>query len=192
MPEEAVNNLVEDEPHGEGLDDEEALPKAYLVSETRYSGPTHDDVRRMLQDAVKEHENGRLRSLIDDRCEKGILTLIKEARKFALETFRTPIFDVMELKAFKAFFTREADVLLDDKMYKLSESQHFIQGLFCHLIKSPTFTVLVLSLVKKHTERAIASEAKFIQNIIREILVKEEVTPPLPLISRSPEPSKTS
>lgn len=38
----------------------------------------------------------------------------------------------MEQAAVKAFFTGKADELLDDKIYKLDESQEFDQGLFCH------------------------------------------------------------
>lgn len=43
----------------------------------------------------------------------------------------------MEPAAANAFFPGEADELLDNKMYSLSESQDFTQDLVRHMINSP-------------------------------------------------------
>lgn len=67
----------------------------------------------------------------------------------------------MEQATVKAFFTGEADKLLDDNMYKLAESQYFAKGLARHLKKLSAFTVPIALFVKQQAEKVVASEANF-------------------------------
>lgn len=92
----------------------------------------------------------------------------------------------------KCVLQKGPNELLNDKMYKLGESQDFTLGLFRHLIKSSTLAVPVTHFVKQQSERDIVSKAKFGQDNIWETIVKEKFTSPLPLTSHSPETSKTS
>lgn len=90
------------------------------------------------------------------------------------------------------FFAGGDNKFIDDKISKLAKSEDFTQSLVRHLIRSSAFTTPVTRFVKKHAERAVASEAKFRQDISRKIPAKEEVVPPSPLTGCSIELSKTS
>lgn len=94
-------------------------------------------------------------------CNNVVLTCFEEAHDRAKRIVYTPVFDVMGQAAVKAFFTMGADELPDDLMYKLAESQNFIQVLVHHLRKLSRFAVPVARLVKKPDENAVASEARF-------------------------------
>lgn len=72
-----MDYLLEDKPKGEGIEDEETISANELVSEFCYDEPTYDAVRGMIQDALKEHGEEKLRRLIDDRSEKVVLALSK-------------------------------------------------------------------------------------------------------------------
>lgn len=98
----------------------------------------------------------------------------------------------MELVAVKAFFTRGADELFGDKLYKLAKSRDFKQSLVHYLIKSSTLAAPVILLVKQQNKKAIADEAKIRQDVGRDITVKEKITPPSPLTGWSLEAPKTS
>lgn len=67
----------------------------------------------------------------------------------------------MEQAAVKAFFAKRADGVLDDDMYRLSESRDFTQGLVFYLIKSLTVTVpvQVTLFMKQLAKNTVASEA---------------------------------
>lgn len=60
LPEKAMEDHVEQELHSEGLDEEEPMTENESSNESVYSGPTHDDVRRPILGAFKNHEQRRL------------------------------------------------------------------------------------------------------------------------------------
>lgn len=75
-------------------------------------------------------------------------------------------------------------------MYKLAESQDLTQGFVCHLIRPSNFTVPVGLFLRQWAKRPVASEAKFIKDMSREISVKEGITPSLLFTGRYREPIK--
>lgn len=135
MPEEAKDKNVADESQLEGFDEED-ISENELSSEIGYYGPTHDNVRRMIREAVIEYGEERLRRPIDDKCEKVLIALFQEAHDCAMNNVHTPTYEVTEQAAVKPIFTGGADKLLGEKMYRLTESQEFTQGLVHLLIKS--------------------------------------------------------
>lgn len=92
----------------------------------------------------------------------------------------------------KAFFTRGADELLDDKMWKLTESKEFTQGLSRYQIISSTFEELVTQFVEQQADKAVASETIFKQDMSPDVPVKEKTAAPSPLTGGSPESKKAS
>lgn len=60
-----------------------------------YREPTHDDVRRLILKALKEHEKGRLGRLIYDICKHMVLELFEKANQRGNENIYTPVFKVM-------------------------------------------------------------------------------------------------
>lgn len=83
-------------------------------------------------------------------------------------------------------------MLLDKKMYKHSESREFKQNFVRHLITPSTFTVPIAYFVGQKDGSAFISEIKFRQVKIREVSVKEEVTPPSLMIDCFSESARTS
>lgn len=61
LSEQAVDDHVEDDPHYESIVEEEPMPENELSNESGYSGPTYDDVGRLIREALYEHDNQRLR-----------------------------------------------------------------------------------------------------------------------------------
>lgn len=116
LPEQAVECHLEAESQREAIDSEEVMPKNESASRSGYDRLSHNDIRHIIQEALKEHEKDGLRRLIDDRCEKLVLALFERARKHALENVRTSIFEVIKQATRKNFFTGEADELLDNKI----------------------------------------------------------------------------
>lgn len=146
----------------------------------------------MNREAVEEHEEGRIRRLIDDRGEKVVLALFEEADDRTKRNDYTHIISVILKTTVKAFFNGGAVELLQDKLYSLAEFQDSTQDIVRHLIKSLTFSMPVTHFVKQQAERAAAYKANFRQDMILETPIIEEVTPPTPFIGCIPESSKTS
>lgn len=112
------------------------MPEKKTSSDSGYSGPTHDSVRRLICKSLKKLEQRRIGLLTNDKCKNVVLHLYDDAHEQAERTLHTPIFKVIEQVAVKSFFTREADTLLDEKIYKLAVSEDFTQDLLNNLIKS--------------------------------------------------------
>lgn len=96
-----------------------------MLSGSGYAGPTYDDVCRMIHVASKEHNNDRLKRLIDGGYEKSVLTFFEEAEERAKGYVDTSIFFLMKHNVIKDFFTGGTHELLYSKMYSLAESQDF-------------------------------------------------------------------
>lgn len=90
----------------------------------------------------------------------------------------TPIFEITEQIAVKTFFPTEADSLLDDKTYRITESQAFTHAFVRHLIKLSTVSVPLVRFVMQQTEKAVGGEAKFRHEVSQEIPFKKDITPP--------------
>lgn len=56
MPGQGVDDHVEDEPNMEGINADEPMPENESSNKSGYSGPTFDDVCRMICEALKERE----------------------------------------------------------------------------------------------------------------------------------------
>lgn len=99
--------------------------KRFLQNESRnksgYSEPAHRNGCRLFQEALEENDERRIKRLITSRCNSVFLALIEEAHGRIKRIIHTRIIQDMERVALKAFFTKEADELLDDKLYKLAE-----------------------------------------------------------------------
>lgn len=63
-----------------------------------------------------------LRRLLKDKYINVVPNLFKEAHRKSKRNVHTPVFNIMGQAAMKAFFTREADELHNDKIYKLANS----------------------------------------------------------------------
>lgn len=68
-----------------------------------------------------------IRCFDDSRGEKAVFARFKEAHLCANGVVHTPIFKVIEQAVVKDFLAAGTDVLLDDKMYKLTEFKDFSQ-----------------------------------------------------------------
>lgn len=89
-----------------------------------------------------------------------VLAVSEEPHKRFNGTVFTPIFEVIERAAVKAFITGGANELLGDTIYRLSRSEDFTQALVGQLITSSTFTAPVACFVRKQPEKFVAGEAK--------------------------------
>lgn len=49
--------------------------------ELGYGGPTHDVVRRLLCEALEEHEKPRIRLIVDDRWKNVVLDVFEGAHE---------------------------------------------------------------------------------------------------------------
>lgn len=81
-----------------------------------------------------------------------------DASERAKESVCTHSFVITEQADVKCFRAEEVEGLLDDKLYKLTESWEFTQGLFRHLLGSSTSTVLLTPFVKQQSESALSNE----------------------------------
>lgn len=109
-----------------------------------------------------------------------------------MDNFHKPIYEVMHLVAVKAFFLGGADELLNRKRDRRGEPRNFKQDLVLHVnILSGTVEPVTFS-VKQQAKRAVNSEAKLRQENIRNVAVKDDLTPPSPLTGRTRNSSKTS
>lgn len=151
---------VEEEPHDEGIDEEEPIPENKSSNESGYSGPTHDVDRCLILEALEEHEHWRLGPLIHEKCKNEVLTLLEEAHKRFRKPVSTSDWGTIEQEYFKTLFTGASVEVLYKTMYKLSESQDFTEVLVRHIIKSSTITVLSICFVKQQGEKALARGAK--------------------------------
>lgn len=145
----------------------------------------------MVLEALVEHEETRLRRLIDNRCNNVVLDLFEAIHKQTRRNVQAPLFAVMEDTVLKDFFTETVDELLDDKMDMLTMCQDCTKDLIHHLIKSSTFTMTESCSKKQQSEKGVAGEAKFRQYVNLKIAVGEEITPISPLKDCFPESSKT-
>lgn len=66
-------------------------------------------------------------------------------------------------------------------MYTLAKSQDFEQYLLRHIIKSSPFTVPVARFAMQQAERAVSRDARFRQENVLDVIVKEELTLQSPL-----------
>lgn len=98
-----------------------------------------------------------------------VLDLFEEAHEQAKTNVYTPAFEVIEQAYLKTFLFGDADDLLDEKMYRLAESKSFIQGLVHHLIQLSTSTVPVARFLGQQAKKAVASEARFRQDMSRRL-----------------------
>lgn len=135
LPGQAVDCDVDDKPNNDGIDEEKPMPENKSGSNSGYSTPTYGDVRHLIREALEEQDKRRLGILVDDKCKNVITVFFEEPHERAKRFVYTPVFEVIKQAAAKAFFTGGADWLLDDKIYKPTESHDFTQGLVCHLIK---------------------------------------------------------
>lgn len=89
--EEGVEDQVEDELQAEGINNKGSVPEKKLFNGSGYHGPTNENVRSIIQEALKEHGDDRLRQFICDRCEQMVLTHFRKVQESALKTKRTPM-----------------------------------------------------------------------------------------------------
>lgn len=68
---------VENEPNDEGIDKEERMPENDWSSESGYSEPTHDEIRRLIYESFKEQKERRLWHLIGKWCKKMVIDLFE-------------------------------------------------------------------------------------------------------------------
>lgn len=82
-----MNSHVEDEPQIEGVDDEDEMPENESTCESRYEEPTNDDVCRVMQDDFKDHEEGRLRHILNSRCKNVVFANFGELQDRAKDNY---------------------------------------------------------------------------------------------------------
>lgn len=74
----AVNHHREVEPQRVCSNKENPIPKKESASESDWKRLAREDLLRMVCEAVEEHKERKLRRLIDDRCEKVGLALLRK------------------------------------------------------------------------------------------------------------------
>lgn len=79
-------------------------------------------MRRLIFEAPEEHKDWRLERLIEDRCKSVVLAHIRNAHERAEKNFYSPVVRLAEPECRDKFYTRGADELLEDKMYRIAES----------------------------------------------------------------------
>lgn len=124
------------------------------LSESGYTGPTHDNVHRIIREALVKHKKDRLRHHIDDRCEKVVLDLFQEALERTMGNTQSSTYRVMQQAAVKAFFSGGADELLHQKMYKIAKSYGIKRVLVRHRTILSTFTLPVPHFVKQKAKKS--------------------------------------
>lgn len=82
-----------------GIGEEEVMSENEPASKSGYAGPPHDDVCRSIFEALKDHEEGRLRRFINDRCRKLVLTVLEETHECAKGIIYSPVLEVMKQNA---------------------------------------------------------------------------------------------
>lgn len=55
LPEKVVDDHVGDDPQNEGIDEKELMPKNESRNESGYRGPTLDDIRHSIREALEKH-----------------------------------------------------------------------------------------------------------------------------------------
>lgn len=146
----------------------------------------------MIRKANEEHEKGRLKRLIDNRCKRVVLVLFEKLMSEPEEISMHLSSKIMEWVSFNTFLNGVADVVLVNRTPKLAQSQDIRKSLVRHLIKSSIFTVLVARFVKKLAEIIVDSDKQFTTDLCRTVLVKKESAQPLPLAGHSPKTSNSS
>lgn len=96
LSEQDVDLHVEDEPQGEIINKENTFSENESTNESGYSGPTHKDVCRLIREALARHEERRLGHSSDNRCEKIVLALFREADERAKGNVYTPVLEVVK------------------------------------------------------------------------------------------------
>lgn len=56
------------------------MPENEPPNESSYTGPAHDEIRRIIRDALSEHKVDRRLHLIDDRCKKVVSLLFQKLK----------------------------------------------------------------------------------------------------------------
>lgn len=136
------------------------MPDSDSTNESAYSGPTHDNMCRMIRQGLEELEEKRLKHHIYDRRKKVVLALLEKAHEPPRGSIYTPVFQIVEQATVKVYFTVGTDEMLDDMINKLAGPHDSPRWLVPHLITSCTSAVLVTRFLKQKTEKSGASKAK--------------------------------
>lgn len=78
------------------MDGEESIPEKEIVSWSGYDGLTHCNVGSVIPEALKQHEENRLRHTVEDRCKKVVLALFEESQEYAKNNVYAPIFEFVQ------------------------------------------------------------------------------------------------
>lgn len=81
LPEQAVDNNVEDKLHNDGIEKEQKMLENESSNKSDYNGPTLDDGHRLIREALVEREEKRLGHLLDDSCKKVAIARLQEAHE---------------------------------------------------------------------------------------------------------------
>lgn len=156
-----MENQVQEETRGTDIKSGVLMPDNKSASASGHNRLNHENVRRMVLEAIKKHQEISFRRLVDASCKQVVLTILREAKERALNKIHTPIYKVMELAAVKTFFLRGTDELLDEKINKPAEFHDFAEGLVFHLIKRINFILPIRYLLKQHYEIALARKVEW-------------------------------
>lgn len=96
LPQQAVDDHEEKEPHNEGIYEGKPMSKDELSRESGFSGRTHHDVRRLIHKALEEQEQAVMKRLIEDRCRNVVLELFEEAHEQTKRHFYSPVLGFSE------------------------------------------------------------------------------------------------
>lgn len=134
LPEKVVDIHVE-EPKKGVIHKAESMPQKKWTNNLGYDRSMYDDVRRIIWEALIDHEEDMLNRLIADKRENVVLEFFQEAWKRALDNVHMPILKFIGQVAVKISPTGGDEELLQDKIYKLAVSQYCTQSIACYLIK---------------------------------------------------------
>lgn len=96
LPKEAMDGHLAHKHQHEGIDEGVDMLEKGSSSESNYAGPSHDEVRSMIQEGLAEHEKSRLRRLFEDGYKKVVVTLFHKVPVCSIKNIRTPIYKLME------------------------------------------------------------------------------------------------
>lgn len=120
------------------------------------------------------HEEPRLHRFINGIVEKRVLDLSEKTKDKASDGLFTKFYQTLEQYDAKAIYLEGADGLVNIKIWKVAESQDFMQNRTNQHVQSPLDMASVTDVVKQHAENAVAGEAKYLYHKSKQELVYEQ------------------
>lgn len=94
---------------------------------------------------------------------------------------KTAVYQTVEKVVRRAVAQGAVNEVIHTKVNNLAKPQDFIKHLTLNLIKKPSFTALIIHMIKQHEQVSVPEEFKFSDQSMAQIYQREQDTPSLPL-----------